>query len=589
MKTLAACLVILISFPSSIFAADESDSCPLSNAAYKNLRSAAMALEQKVLLPEGCEDLSKKLNEANLQVSSASTALTQITPGQTAEAQNYVRSASAGIVQIGQLFDRFGKTNDRCGRALLSMSDYLVAFIETVNGLTPLLLSFGGPASLPQAMGVMILGAAVKTFIVYYQTLSIDMSGANARQAFITNACGYHRLNEMIRSLLQTLKGEMSEIDQRVEQLARELKELEAIAPPAPIVAPRFAEMDAALKSERQFFSDFSGTFERTAATPALACALVRSQVAASKKGAFPSPALERLRTLVNESLLEGRKPTADQNLLESAYEMNQSKRFVINELQAPICVIRARDWLGAMSEILSATDRQLALPGRKDLSETEQGKARKAWEALYEKKKKEFAAAEERQKFVRALAVQGADIELSELLDTRDKIRRDLFGDRTDSALFGLTHRQGPAESWLRHKWRSAEAQLKDYRKVAPYFRRSWLKDNVTVFPGPTEKAYACAYGENLVMGWITAEKDAAASRLFCTAFQHTINEATHPYVTEFCIGNFTSDGELDSAGKVGELEKRLNKSHPEIQRIATWMKNAGCDIPKPLQGSLQ
>src|SRR5262249_13979249 len=115
------------------------DSCPLSNPAYKNLRAAATALEQTILLPQGCEAIQKKLNDANKQLSDAALAMSSLTPGQTAQGQALTSQATSGALQVSQIFETYGRSSDRCGKALVSLSDYVVAFVDTINQLSPLM------------------------------------------------------------------------------------------------------------------------------------------------------------------------------------------------------------------------------------------------------------------------------------------------------------------------------------------------------------------------------------------------------------------------------------------------------------------
>jgi hypothetical protein len=581
-KFLALSLVMTLIAPNF---AHSDDSCPLSNPVYKNLRSAAAALEQKILLPDSCQDLQKKLTEASQQINNSAQALLSLKPGETnSTGQQAAANATSGIMQVGQLFDKYGKNNDKCGRALVTMSDYVVAFIDTVNGISPLLLTFGGTTALPYAVGAQILGSSVKTFIAYYNGLNVDMTSSQARQGFIENACGYYRMNETLRSLLQSLKGEVSDLDKQVTKLQGELKDLEAQAPTAPALSEQIAAMDSALKTDFKFYGDFLATFERASSTPALACILVQTQVTASQTGTFPAPAIQRLSTLANQSLSEGRAPSAHINLAVSAQLLNRPELYTFTD-DAHACASRAHDWVILMGELLAATDGELSLSGRRDLSATDAGKLRKAWEAKFAKKKEELEQAKQRQSFILSLANRGAEIELSELLDVRDRIRRELFGDGNDSALFGFTHRKGPAESWLMHKWRSAGVQLKDYRKMMPFLHSNYLDKNVIHFKGEREKEFACSYAENAVLTWNTAERHVAASRLFCETFEQTINQATHPYVTEFCLGEFDRNGERISESKVGKRENEIRELQLEVNQTLVWMKDASCAIPKPLQ----
>ena len=52
--------------------------CPLSSPIYKDLGAAAFGLEQRVLLPKGCEQLQSRLGEAAQQIRVAAEAIGQL-------------------------------------------------------------------------------------------------------------------------------------------------------------------------------------------------------------------------------------------------------------------------------------------------------------------------------------------------------------------------------------------------------------------------------------------------------------------------------------------------------------------------------
>jgi|GEM_PF-4261329 len=588
-------LFLIALVPSLIFssiAQANVDLCPLSNPAYRDLRSAASALEQQILFPQGCEELAEKLKEANQQVASASTSLSELNPEdsyQSSKRKQLATIASSGITQIGQLFQLYSKGNDKCGRALLNDTDYLLAFIDTVNELTPLLMFFGGPTSLPATLGITILGSATKTIAIYFTNLGRDMSTSQARQAFINNSCGYYRYNEIIRSLIQTLKGQTSALDKKIIQLQSELDDLKNIEVPKPSWDPEIILMDKSLKDDQTFFTDLSALFDRSVSTPGLQCHLVKAQVElALKEGAFPATAIQTLQNLINHPSTEKQILTSRRSLFSTANKLMDPALYQEGDSVSEKCIVRAREWMGIIRELIAAIDAELSLPGRRDLSTTTAGAARKNWEELYSKKLQELNSNQTLKTFLHALAQKGSEIDLSELLDSRDKVRRLLFGDGKDLAFLWLTHRRNPAEAWLEHKWLSAELQLKEFHANLPIFTVGWLKKNVVTFPSNREKQIACGYAEDLIFSWNTANKDMEASRFFCDVFQQTINEAAHPYVTSYCLGLFDKNGVRTSPGKLALTDLSIFQLKREIERITTWTRDAKCELPKPIEGSL-
>lgn len=580
-------LLIQIALPASA-SANISDPCPLSNPAYQDLRSAAVALEQEILFPAGCEDLAKKFKEANEQISTSAQGLSDLDSNNSTDltkGQRLANLASEGILQIGHLFQAYGKTSDQCGKALLSAKDYLIAFIDTINGMTPMLMIFGGAASIPTTLGVTILGASIKTFAIYFSSLEQDMSTTQARQAFISNTCGYYRYNEILRSFIQNLKGQTSDFDQKVLRQKKELDSLLDEAPPKPRIAPEIELMEKQFQEDQNFFANFSAMLERSASTPELSCLLIKNQINHSThQREFPFSAIEKLEQLVKISTFEGRPSAHHENLVQTAQEINQPGRYDKDCEDPSKSMSRVRNWLVVMKEVLTATHLELSLPGRLDLSETPLGKSRKTWEEQYSIKLSELKTSELQKNFLHRLAERGAEIDLSELLDARDDIRRVLFGDGKDWAFFRLSHKKNPAEAWLEHKWRSAELQLREYRQTISIFRMSWLDKEITQFPSPHDQQFACGYAENLIFAWHTAFQDIESSRFFCSVFQQTINEAAHPYVTEYCLGSFDQIGVRKWPGKLALTDLEVFQLKREITQIKAWAKKAKCETPKEI-----
>lgn len=583
-------LILNLSFGSAAEA--HVDFCPLSNPTYRDLRSAASALEQQILFPEGCEDLAQKLKEANQQVASASSSLSELNsedPSQSSKGQRLATIASGGLSQISQLFQLYSKGNDKCGRALLRDTNYLLAFIDTVNELTPLLMAFGGSTALPATLGVTILGSATKTIAIYFNNLGRDMSTSQARQAFINNSCGYYRYNEIIRSFIQTLKGQTSSLDKKVIQLQIELDQLKDSETPKPSWDPEINLMDKNLHNDHIFFTDLSDLFGRSSTIPDLQCHLIKTQVEqALNEGRFPTIAIQTLRSLLDQSSTETHIFNSHRSILNATQELMNPELYKEGDTSSEKCIVHAREWMNIIKELLAAIDAELSLPGRRDLSATPLGVARKKWEKLYSKKLEEFTNNKNLQTYLHSLAQKGSEIDLSELLDARDKIRRQLFGDGKDSAFLGLTHRRNPAEAWLEHKWFSAELQLKEFHANFAIFTKGWLKKHLVTFNSSREKQIACGYAEDLIFSWNTASKDIEASRFFCDVFQQTINESAHPYVTEYCLGSFDKNGVRTSPGKLALTDLSIFQVKRETDRITTWVQDAKCERPKPMEGSL-
>lgn len=595
-------------------------SCPLSNPIYKDLRSAATALEKKVLLPPGCEKIQQDLEQSGKQISKAAEDLSNLskygtltpsptpssTPSPTSSANPYntlagesaVRVAVSGLVDIGKTFNRFGG-NDDCRKTLMTKADYLLAVIETLNALSPYVLLFDGSASsskaLPWVLGTSVLGSTIQMFVQMYQQKDFDMSKSEQRQIFIDNSCGFFNLNENLRSILQARTGEISDVDQKVSQLDAEIKAADASAPPVPKMNERIAKVDEELKKDRDRMAVL---VKRSVDVndDAFTCSLVHGYVTKAQNGsAFPLPAVNRFDELLREDEAQGEDRSEQRALLGFFVLINRPGYYLsgvsdvtaldVKDLQE--CSRKAKQWLNITGQILTATDSELAKPGRRDLSKTDAYKVRQKWEEELGKKKAKLAELKLRQSFLVQLAAKGEDNDISELLDTHTTVRKAIFDDAKKS--FWGQRKPGPAEAWLQHKIGESSMKLKDFEKLLRRANQEWLKKWVVTFPDDSSRKFACGYMENVVMTWLSASKHLNAAQLFCDTFSQTINDASSPSVTKVCVGSFDRKGKKVEDSDVSKTGRNIDRFKDTTNQVYEWMKDANCLMPKPVGTTLK
>ncbi len=585
-----------------------SGGCPLSNPLYKDLRSAAAALEKRVNLPASCDELQKKLEEASKQVKTAADALTRIpvdfgnekvtrslAQGTLPDGSVELRQAVSGIVDIGNVVSRLGG-DDRCGRALLSRSDWLEALVDTVNSLMPYVLLVGGrsPQTTTLVLTATAVGSSVKTFLTLHRNNSFDMRQSSQRQTFIENACAFYEYNDAVRGLVRARSGEVSEVDERVKELQLALERLDAKKPSLPEPAREILELDLSLKKDRSRLGELEGTVARLAEIESFACHVVRTEVEQSVAGngwSFALAAADRLDFLLKESAAQG-QDVAGRRLLTTFARGISTDPSLYQDAGAGKCLKRAREWFSVMKQVLDATDQELGRPGRRDLGGRDEFKARAAWEEQRRGAQATLDLAKARQRFLSALANQGEQLEMSELLDTRDGIYRGLFADETRNLIGIRVKRKSPAESWLEHKWRQSRAKLLEFDKMAQPMDESWLQ-TVSRFDktelAAADRARRCAEVESALLTWTTALRHAEASRLFCDTFSTTLTVSNAPGVFGYCQGKFDKNGQNLAAGFVVRQETEVRSREARAREFNSWLIRNKCEkvsgaLPKAL-----
>jgi hypothetical protein len=395
----------------------QADTCPLSNPAYKDLRSAANALLLAATSTAACKDFQAKIDNATDSIKNSVDNLTNtvITPGTAASAgtpatpttvtsnsqtQQNVAVAVSALADLGKITSVYG--NSACGKALTSSVDYVDALTSVVNGLTPYFVLYT-PAA-PYALGSDLVVNSADAFANLYHSSSFNMDDSQQRQAFLDNACAFYNFNNVLIEYIQARQAKETDLDKQVTSLQTDLDAFEKTPVPEAKESSQVAVLDAAFKKDQQSISDIDGMMAKLKDANSFVCAMVRSQISnADAAVVFPDNVEDVYSKLLDDSEKAGRDVSFDQDLLSYLKSISTLDHFPTDPSLAAECGDRAREWIGVSEQLLAGVDRELSLPGRRDLTNTDAAKARKAWEDQDAKKKAALADAKAKQKFLKA------------------------------------------------------------------------------------------------------------------------------------------------------------------------------------------
>ncbi|HAR42766.1 MAG TPA: hypothetical protein DCS07_09100 [Bdellovibrionales bacterium] len=540
-------ILMLSLTPSSVQAGP---SCPLSNPKYRTLSEAVTALSVKIKLPSQCAAKQASLQEATQTLSSSADQL--MTLGDPVVQENVVKGKASAIQAISSLGTINSLLRDECAKTLLTTGDFLNAFIDTINAVTPYVLLFGGPAATPWAMGTMVTGSAIKTVIQHFAKNGIDMEQGDQRRAFIENACSYYSLNETVRSLIQLQQSEETDIQKKLAEATEQLKILAASEPPRPegelYAATSAAEAD--LKKLKSIRSSVE-----TVKDNGFSCFLVTQKIS---KGEFDSAGKRLLSIIKNDG-----SPSVANDLALVEYfntTLNRSNQY---DAKKPIeCTARAGLWMNSLEQILLKTLALIDLQVKDDPILANHLK----WKEQLHKKKKEIEDYQLRQKFLSELLASGAIIETSEILSTLSEVREIIFGDRG----WG---RKGLGQSWVAYKVRLSESRLKSFGKQ----HKSIVESPAPATSG--QLADLCSQAEQARNTWYAADIHVQAGREFCKAFNSTINRHDYKYMQNTCFGS--------TAAGVRAQRDRVSKLKSEATAVSELMVKLQCKKPELLPQS--
>lgn len=579
------------------------DRCPLSNPAYKDIRAAVTKLQEKLTLPAGCEKIEEDIKGLGTGIKDAVDALykadaerqksqsVQQTPAEVKEAEeNRVRLKAAvdGIHGLSSVLTKYTTdSKNECGRALSSNTDFLQAFVETVNGLTPFAMVYGGPQAAPLVLGATAVTAVGKSILSLYKNRGPDMSDPKQRQLFIENACAFYSFNENFEAL-QNRDEQAASAVVAVEQLEKDLAEMDKQGKPSFSSGyEKFGEIDLFLQASSAMIKALPEVGDRLppARKDAFVCNFVRTQL----QGGLGARSVEHYTYLLAQSPLTGATRFGDEQLLAILTEESDPSLFAVSDTsQIRACAERSRSWIDLFKLVMDRMETELARPGRRDKAV---GPVRK-WEDLKARKSAALKSEVDRLAWLRSLSDSGAAIENSEISQARDDSRDALFLAKSRRALFSLitVNHESPAELWLEAKNSAAKRKLQEYEELRQGVLSRWVEAYPVSGAGAVDYAgqvrlKGCADVKAAVLAWMTARAHVDAARAFCSTFRYTIIEGVHGETAAYCFGKTSRFSGSREEAINSQTDALVGQYSNEISRIGTWLKSAACPLPKRIE----
>jgi len=544
-QTLALAVVFVVLQMTT--AAHAGPACPLSNPKYKTLSEAVAALSGKIKLPAHCAAKEAALQEAVDALGTSADKLKEI--GGTEFQEDLAKGKESTLQAISSLNTINSVLLDDCARSLMTTGDFVNAFIDSVNAITPFVLIFGGESAAPWALGTMVTGSAIKTIIGYFGNNGIDMNKDDQRRALVENSCSYYTLNETVRSLIQAQQSEETDIQKALVRAEEELKQLEHSEPTKP--NGDLISADTAAKEDLKRLSSIRLSIE-TAKDSGFSCFLAKKKI---REGEFNS-AGGRLLKILNKDASEA---AVNDRALVEYFESNLHRHTQYDQKKPADCAAKAVLWMNSLEAILTKTTTRIE-PRVKDDSLLI---VHRKWQEQLTKKKTELQDYRLRQKFLTELLGSGAVVETSEILATLTEIRDILFGNRG----WG---RKGPAHSWVSYKVRLSDSRLKSFSnkhealfKAAKHAKESQKKD-------------LCSRAEQTRNTWYAAAVHARAAREFCMAFDSTINQQDFKRLQKACFSSAES--------AVPAQIRRVSDLQSSADQVSALMNKLECKKPGAL-----
>lgn len=544
--------------------------CPLTNAKLTDLRVAAMKLSQKVSMSPRCQKFEEQVNSASTKLADLSKKISTLSEGEYSINEKHTTALSA-VSQLNAVTSVF---NDKtCGKELAGFSDYVGAFADVANGLSPFLALYGGASAMPWAIGTALAGTTVKSLVTFFQSKEIDMRNPEQSSAFIQNSCSFYSLDLLKSSIDDLQMNRYSKIEQELEKSNKLLAELETNKPAEPSNSYKTRLSEALVDSDRIKYlaSSFSSDSME-------ACIYINSYANKQDGGMI---------TRVWDNY--------EESIAKDAFRVSQEKNYFHNILNRDVANLdfsKCRDlgnrWLNKMDSMSKAG---IAFLTSQSASQNDVQKF-DVWKKSTEEIKLNIKTLEAKLAYLQEMAGTGFDIEYSEIIRSHEQVKDAIFLSYKSLLVFRF---KGLAEAWLRVKQEDANLAYKDFqskretveRKIetvlktinspvldrksittwAEGHRRANNKDHPQVNGGTP--AELCNQLRLAWTSWNDGYTHAKAGKNYCVTFDKVINELEYPAVQQICFG---TDARLHSSlktqvkefasikGEADELVKKMN-----------------------------
>lgn len=557
MKNLVLILLTFTVVSNSVYA----QSCPLTNAKLTDLRVAAMKLSQKVSLSPQCQKFEEQVNEANKKLSDLTSQISEMTKGDFTldEKQSTAIAAVTSLNNVTAVF------NDKtCGQELAGFLDYVEAFADVANGISPFLALYGGPEAMPWAVGTALAGTTVKSLVNFFNSKTVDMRDPEQSTAFIQNSCAFYDLDLIKTSIDDLQMDRYTKMEEELEKMRDQLADLEAKKPAEPSNNFKIRLDEALRDSERLKF--LTGSFH---SDPLEACVYIQSYANYQDGGL-----VQRVWENYEESIAKD----SFRQKLERDYFLGMLNRDAQN-IDFTKCKELGQRWLNKVESMSKAGIAFL----EQNTAKEEDFKIFEQWKKEYDQLALNVKTMEAKLKYLQEMFGGGFDIEYSEIIRAHDQVKNAIFLSYKYMVVLKF---KGLAEAWLKVKKEDAiighrnfysikedaEKKIQNIMKItkastldpkyinawAEAYRKKYNKEHPEVNKGTVVEL--CNYLRQAWTSWNDGYIHAKAGKSYCQTFDKVINQLEYPAVQQTCFG---------TTSKVGFQYKSLRNQVKEFEAI--------------------
>jgi hypothetical protein len=521
-------------------------SCPLTNTKLTDLRIAAMKLSQKVSLSPQCQKFEEQVNEANANLTELTKKIGKMSEGGDYAIGEKQTTALAAVTQLNSVTAVF---NDKtCGKELVGFLDYVDAFADVASGIAPFLALYGGPESMPWAIGTALAATTVKSVINFFKSKTVDMKNPEQSAAFIQNSCSFYNL-DMIKSSIDDLQmNRFSKIEKELEDTKAKLVRLDNSKPEKPN-GDYSVRLENALR-DRERLAFLSSSFS---SDPLEACVYI---------GAYANGQDGGLINRVWDNYYESIKKENFRAELEYNYFHN-----ILNSEAQNINFAKCKEfgsrWLAKVESMSKAgiaylDEKSKELPDVQVFDE---------WTKLRAKVALDIEVLETKIKYLHEMMGDGFDIEYSEIIKSHDQVKDALF---MSYKYLYLLKFKGLAEAWLSTKQESAWLEYRDffskkkevYNKISRVQKTMGVSDISAANTRKWSEAYKaknnkehpeihngthteiCNQLRQSWTSWNNGYVHARAGKTYCLTFDKVISQMDYPAVQRVCFGTSSRVG---------------------------------------------
>lgn len=539
-----------------------------------------MKLSQKVSLSPQCQKFEEQVNEANSNLSNLAKDISEMTDTEVTLGDKQ-STALAAVAQLNTVTAVF---NDKtCGKELIGFLDYAEAFADVANGIAPFLALYGGPSSMPWAIGTALTATTVKSLINFFQSKTVDMRNPEQSTAFIQNSCSFYNLDLIKNSIDDLQMNRLSKIEEELERAQNELSLLDSNRPAEP--TGNFHErLEKALRDQERI-GFLAQSFKQD---PLESCVYIQAYALGQDGGLIN-------RVWENYSEAIAKEPFRLD--LETNYFHN-----ILNKEAQSIHMASCKDfgarWLNKVSLMSKdgITYLEAKVKDEPDFTEFEN------WKKLRHKVAQEIDVIKAKISYLESMLGEGFDIEYSEIIRAHDQIRDALFMSYRYMMVLNF---KGLAEAWLKVKQEDAYLEFKGFynkkkeveRKIERVLKTVGISELdadkirrwADAYKKKNKKSHHEVHGGAVVeicnqlrqswTSWNNGYVHSKAGKNYCKTFDKVINQMDYPQVQQLCFATSSRVGYQHNSLK--NQVKDFEGAKVDADEVVAMMNKLSCARP--------